>query len=63
MAASALNGVLSGPGVYEVPETYTGVEYGYGTGKPATIENELGNALETQPERLGEDLIEGVAQY
>lgn len=46
MAASALNGVLSGPGVYEAPEGYTGVEYGYGTGKPATIENQLGTALE-----------------
>ncbi|MCJ1313945.1 mitochondrial Homoaconitase [Agyrium rufum] len=46
VAASALNGVLSGPGVYEAPENYTGVEYGYGTGKPASIENELGNALE-----------------
>ena len=46
MAASALNGVLSGPGVYKMPETYTGVEYGYGTGKPATIENQLGNPLE-----------------
>ena len=43
---SALNGVLSGPGVYKMPETYTAVEYGYGTGKPATIENQLGNALE-----------------
>ncbi|KAL3590966.1 mitochondrial Homoaconitase [Fusarium poae] len=46
VAASVLNGVLSGPGVYEVPENYTGVEYGYGTGKPATIENGLGTALE-----------------
>ncbi|KIV93626.1 homoaconitase [Exophiala mesophila] len=46
VAASALNGVLSGPGIYQVPENYNGVQYGYGTGKPATIENELGNALE-----------------
>ncbi|KAF4969649.1 hypothetical protein FZEAL_10187 [Fusarium zealandicum] len=46
VAASALNGVLSGPDVYEVPENYTGLEYGYGTGKPATIETELGSALE-----------------
>jgi len=46
VAASALTGVLSGPGVYKAPEGYAGVEYGYGTGKPATVENELGNALE-----------------
>ena len=46
VAASALNGVLSGPGVYQVPEDYNGVEYGYGTGKPATIENKLDNVLE-----------------
>lgn len=46
VAASALTGKLSGPGIYEVPENYNGVEHGYGTGKPATIENELGSALE-----------------
>ena len=71
MAASALNGVLSGPGVYEVPETYTGVEYGYGTGKPATIENELGNALEQLESlidrvqttaRIGDDAAQAVTK-
>ncbi|KAJ0160359.1 Homoaconitase, mitochondrial [Colletotrichum tanaceti] len=46
VAASALNGVISGPGVYEVPENYAGVEFGYGTGAPATTESELGNVLE-----------------
>ncbi|EGY18206.1 homoaconitase [Verticillium dahliae VdLs.17] len=46
VAASTLSGVLSGPGVYKVPEDYTGVQHGYGTGEPATIENELGNVLE-----------------
>ncbi|RMZ75512.1 hypothetical protein DV737_g5267, partial [Chaetothyriales sp. CBS 132003] len=48
-AASASEQAIAedeGPGVYEVPEAYTGVKYGYGTGSPATIENELGNALE-----------------
>ena len=71
MAASALNGVLSGPGVYEVPETYTGVEYGYGTGKPATIEDELGNALEQLESlidrvqttaRIGDDAAQAVTK-
>lgn len=46
MAASALNGVLSGPGVYEMPENYSGLEYGYGTGAPATNESELSNVVE-----------------
>ena len=71
MAASALNGFLSGPGVYEVPETYTGVDYGYGTGKPATIENELGNALEQLESlidrvetsaRIGDDAAQAVTK-
>ncbi|CAI4218440.1 unnamed protein product [Parascedosporium putredinis] len=46
VAASALNGVISGPGTYQVPEDYNGVEYGYGTGAPATAESELTSALE-----------------
>ncbi|KAJ0123218.1 homoaconitase [Diaporthe amygdali] len=46
VAASALNGVISGTGEYEVPENYSGVDYGYGTGMPATTESELGNALQ-----------------
>lgn len=46
VAASALNGLISGTGVYEVPENYAGVEFGYGTGAPATTESELGNVLE-----------------
>ena len=46
VAASALNGVISGTGEYEVAENYSGVEYGYGTGRPATTESELSNALE-----------------
>ncbi|TQN71084.1 Homoaconitase [Colletotrichum shisoi] len=46
VAASALSGVISGTGVYEVPENYAGVEFGYGTGAPATTESQLGNVLE-----------------
>lgn len=46
MAASALSGLLSGPGFYEPPENYSGVEYGYGDGSPATIERKLGSAIE-----------------
>lgn len=41
VAASALNGTISGPGVYQAPEGYEGVKYGYGTGRPAPIESAL----------------------
>jgi homoaconitate hydratase len=46
VAASALNGTISGTGEFQIPENYSGVEYGYGTGRPATAESELSNALE-----------------
>ncbi|KFH47646.1 Homoaconitase-like protein [Hapsidospora chrysogenum ATCC 11550] len=46
VAASALSGVISGPDVYKVPENYSGVEFGYGTGAPATTESQLSNVLE-----------------
>ncbi|KAI0099486.1 homoaconitase [Daldinia grandis] len=46
VAASALNGLLSGPGFCELPENYSGVEYGYGDGSPATVESKLGSAIE-----------------
>ena len=46
VAASALNGVISGPDVYKIPENYSGVEFGYGTGAPATTESQLSNVLE-----------------
>ncbi|KAJ5728248.1 hypothetical protein N7493_004578 [Penicillium malachiteum] len=45
VAASALSGVISGPGTYEVPEGYTGVEYGYGTGAPDTTESKLSDMV------------------
>lgn len=46
VAASALNGVISGTAEYEAPENYSGVEHGYGTGAPVTTESQLGNVLE-----------------
>lgn len=46
VAASALNGVISGPGEYEAPANYAGVDYGYGTGMPVTTESKLSNAIE-----------------
>ncbi|KAJ9157449.1 hypothetical protein NKR23_g756 [Pleurostoma richardsiae] len=41
VAASALNGVITGPGIYKVPEDWSGVDAGYGTGLAHTTENEL----------------------
>ncbi|CEJ90103.1 Putative Homoaconitase [[Torrubiella] hemipterigena] len=53
VAASALNGTISGPGTYQVPENYQGVDYGYGTGAAATPASELGNALEQLESLIG----------
>lgn len=41
VAASALHGIITGPGIYEVPEGWSGVDAGYGTGLAPTTENEL----------------------
>jgi homoaconitate hydratase len=41
VAASALRGVIAGPGIYQAPKGWSGVEAGFGTGLPRTTENEL----------------------
>jgi homoaconitate hydratase len=46
VAASALSGVISGPGAYQVPTDWSGVERGFGTGMPPTTEHELGGLLQ-----------------
>ncbi|OAQ99389.1 hypothetical protein LLEC1_05084 [Akanthomyces lecanii] len=46
VAASALSGVISGTDSYQAPENYKGVEHGYGTGAPETVESKLGGILE-----------------
>ncbi|OAA72466.1 Homoaconitase [Cordyceps fumosorosea ARSEF 2679] len=46
VAASALSGVISGTQSFQVPDNYQGVEHGYGTGAPETVESQLGNVLE-----------------
>ncbi|KAL9619593.1 MAG: hypothetical protein Q9160_005780 [Pyrenula sp. 1 TL-2023] len=46
VAASALSGVISGPGAYEVPSDWSGVERGFGTGMPRTTEHELSGLLQ-----------------
>ncbi|KAJ3531462.1 hypothetical protein NM208_g8868 [Fusarium decemcellulare] len=46
VAASALNGVISGPGVYQVPENWSGVEHGFGTGSQSTPETEIDNIVQ-----------------
>ncbi|KAH7149418.1 homoaconitase [Dactylonectria estremocensis] len=46
VAASALHGVITGPGVYKVPEGWSGVDAGYGTGLARTTENELSGLVQ-----------------
>lgn len=46
MAASSLSGRLSGTGVYKAPENFNGVQFGYGTGLPASPLSQLDSAVE-----------------
>jgi homoaconitate hydratase len=46
VAASALSGIITGPGIYQVPEDWTGVDAGYGTGLPRTPETELSGLVQ-----------------
>ncbi|KAI1404630.1 homoaconitase [Hypoxylon fuscum] len=46
VAASALKGNISGPGNYQPPANYAGVEYGYGTGEAASTGGQLGAMLD-----------------
>ncbi|KAB5580114.1 homoaconitase [Coniochaeta sp. 2T2.1] len=46
VAASALSGKISGTGVYEAPENVKGIEYGYGTGLPASPLSALDSLVE-----------------
>jgi homoaconitate hydratase len=55
VAASALSGIISGPGTYQMPADWSGVDYGFGTGLGRTTEHELANALQHM-----ESLIERV---
>ncbi|RYC55273.1 hypothetical protein CHU98_g10933 [Xylaria longipes] len=65
VAASALSGVISGTGVYEIPESHSGVDFGYGTGLPATTESELGNAvaqLESLIDRVESSVVDDTSK-
>ncbi|EAQ86077.1 hypothetical protein CHGG_07330 [Chaetomium globosum CBS 148.51] len=46
VAASALSGIITGPGIYQVPKDWTGVDAGYGTGLPPTTETELSGLVQ-----------------
>jgi homoaconitate hydratase len=46
VAASALSGTISGPGVFKVPADWSGVEHGFGTGLEKTTEGELGSIIQ-----------------
>lgn len=46
VAASALNGYISGTGWFEPPANYSGVEFGFGTGSAKAAGSELSNVLD-----------------
>jgi homoaconitate hydratase len=46
VAASALSGKISGTGVYKTSENLNGIEFGYGTGSPASPLSGLESAVE-----------------
>lgn len=46
VAASALSGKISGPGIHQPPANYAGVEYGYGRGEAASTDNQLGAMID-----------------
>jgi len=46
VAASALRGTITGPGAYQVPADWSGVEHGYGTGAEPTTEDQLSNLVQ-----------------
>jgi homoaconitate hydratase len=46
VAASALHGTITGPGSYQVPAGWSGVEHGYGTGAEPSTEDQLSNLIQ-----------------
>jgi len=46
VAASALHGTIIGPGAYQVPAGWSGVEHGYGTGAEASTVDQLSNFVQ-----------------
>ncbi|KAK2041567.1 homoaconitase [Colletotrichum somersetense] len=53
VAASALAGKITGTGVHKTSENYNGIEYGYGTGSPASPLSELDCAVEQLDSLIG----------
>lgn len=46
VAASALSGIISGPGIHQVPADWSGVDHGFGTGMERTTEHELSDLVQ-----------------
>ncbi|KAI0838226.1 homoaconitase [Hypoxylon sp. FL0890] len=46
VAASALSGIISGPGTYQAPANGSSIEYGFGTGMESTTEGQLSNIVQ-----------------
>ncbi len=53
VAASALAGTITGPGAYVVPADWRGVEFGYGSGKAPTAEDEIANIVAQMDDLIG----------
>ncbi|KAF5550667.1 hypothetical protein FNAPI_7652 [Fusarium napiforme] len=53
VAASALKGVISGPGAYKVPENWAGVDHGYGSGQPRSVESDLNDMVQQLDSFIG----------
>lgn len=57
MVASALRGTITGPGTYQVPADWSGIDYGYGTGakddKLANFVQQLDSLIDTVERAAG----------
>ncbi|KAF5700124.1 hypothetical protein FMUND_14467 [Fusarium mundagurra] len=53
VAASTLKGVISGPGAYKVPENWAGVDHGYGSGQPRSVESDLNDMVQQLDSFIG----------
>lgn len=53
VAASALKGVISGPGAYKVPENWTGVDHSYGSRQPRSVWSDLNDMVQQLDSFIG----------
>ncbi|CVK92091.1 uncharacterized protein FMAN_07080 [Fusarium mangiferae] len=53
VAAYALKGLISGPVAYKVPDNWTGVDHGYGSGQPRSVEGDLNDIVKQSDSFIG----------